>query len=88
MVLPGPLAHVRWLIRLALIGFTAATIGGWVLFGARYPLAYMDKAIETALIVAVAIDVWLTDGGPIHVAWRLRALVAGLARTLLTRARP
>lgn len=88
MVLPGPLAHVRWLIRLTLIGFTAATIGGWVLFGARYPLAYMDKAIEAALIVVVAIDVRLTDGGPIQVAWRLRELVAGLVRTLVTRARP
>ena len=34
MVLPGPVAPVRWLVRLALLGFVAATIGGWVLFGA------------------------------------------------------
>jgi len=37
MVLPGPFGRYRWLIRLALAGFTAATIGGWVLFGARFP---------------------------------------------------
>ena len=37
MIVPGPIGHIRWLVRLALLGFTAATIGGWVLFGARFP---------------------------------------------------
>ena len=63
MVIPGPVGKWRWLIRLALIGFTAATIGGWVAFGPRFGLAYLDKAIEVALIGvlldrAVAVGRW------------------------------
>jgi hypothetical protein len=88
MVLPGPFGRFRWLIRLALIGFTSATIGGWVLFGARYPVAYLDKAIEATLLVTVAVDVWHTDGGPIQVVRRLRTLAAGLVRTLAPRSQP
>ncbi len=88
MVLPGPFGRFRWLVRLGLIGFTAATIGGWILFGARFSLAYLDKAIELALIAAVTFDLWQADGGPIQVVRRLRTLAAGLAWTLAGRARP
>src|SRR5882724_1342098 len=35
MVAPGPIGQIRWLVRLGLMGFTAMTIGGWLLFGAR-----------------------------------------------------
>src|SRR5436190_5765772 len=51
MIVPGPIGQVRWLIRLALIGFTTATVVGWLLVGSRFPLAYVDKAIEVVLIV-------------------------------------
>jgi hypothetical protein len=88
MVLPGPFGRFRWLIRLALIGFTAATIGGWVLFGARYPLAYLDKAIEAALLVTLGLDIWHSDGGPVQVARRLRTVAAGLVRSVAARAQP
>ena len=81
MVLPGPLATVRWLVRLALLGFTAVTIGGWILFGARFGLAYVDKGVEVALVLALALDIWLEDGGPAGVLRQARTLVvAGLAR--------
>ncbi len=79
MIVPGPIGRVRWLVRLALLGFTAATIGGWVLFGARFPLAYLDKAIEVALIGAVALELWRFDGGPIGVVRQARLLVTRLA---------
>jgi hypothetical protein len=79
MVLPGPAGRIRWIIRLALIGFTAATIGGWILFGARFPLAYVDKAIELALVVFLCIELSVFDGGPAGVARRTRRLVAGVA---------
>ena len=36
MVAPGPAARWRWLIRLGLMAFAAATIGGWVAFGPRF----------------------------------------------------
>ena len=71
MVLPGPFGRLRWLTRLVLIGFTTATIAGWVLVGARFPLAYLDKGIEVALIVFLAFEVWL-DGGPAAMRLRLR----------------
>jgi hypothetical protein len=84
MVVPGPIGRIRWLVRLALLGFTAATIGGWVVFGTRFPLAYLDKGIEVALIALVAIELWRTDGGPIGVARQARQLIA---RVLGTQAR-
>jgi hypothetical protein len=43
---------VRWL----LIGYTALTIGLWVLFGARTLVGYLDKCLEVALIVFLWLD--------------------------------
>lgn len=71
MVAPGPFARIRWLTRLALMGFTIATIVGWVLFGARFPLAYLDKALEAVLIVFLAFEL-MFDGGPAAIGQRLR----------------
>ncbi len=85
MVAPGPAGRWRWLIRLALIGFTAATIGGWVAFGPRFGLAYLDKAIEVALIGVLVIEQWRSDGGPLGVYRRLRGLLRGMAGTTFAR---
>jgi hypothetical protein len=79
MVAPGPIRQIRWLVRVALLGFTAATIGGWLLFGARFPLAYIDKAIELGLIGVLGVELWRTDGGPIGVARQARRLVGRFA---------
>jgi hypothetical protein len=76
--LPGALRDSRWLIRLALLGFTIVTIAGWAAFGARFWVAYLDKAIELALVVAVGVDIWLSDGGPVGVVRRVRRAAAGL----------
>jgi hypothetical protein len=86
MVLPGPIGRVRWLVRLALIGFTAATIAGWVLFGPRFGLAYLDKALEIVLIGALGIELWLIDGGPVGVIRRARRLVSGLTSAATAKA--
>ena len=80
MVLPGPFARIRWLVRYALIGFTAATIGGWLAFGARFDLAYLDKAIEVALIGLLLVESWVVDGGPVAVARRARRMAADSLR--------
>jgi len=82
MVAPGPIGQVRWLVRIGLIGFAAATIGGWLLFGARFPLAYVDKAVEVVLIAVVAVELWRSDGGPLGVVRQARGLVARLAGRL------
>lgn len=79
MVAPGPVGRWRWLVRLALIGFTAATIGGWVAFGPRFGLAYLDKAIEVALIGILLLEQWHMDGGPVGVYRRVSRLVSGVA---------
>jgi hypothetical protein len=85
MVVPGPIGQVRWLVRLALIGFTTATICGWLLFGARFPLAYIDKAIEVVLIAAVTFELWRSDGGPKAVVQRARRLAGRLYGSRLLR---
>lgn len=85
MVLPNPVGRWRWLIRLALIGFTAATIAGWVAVGPRFGLAYLDKAIEIALVGVLLVEQWRSDGGPRGVARRIRLLVAGASRTTFAR---
>jgi hypothetical protein len=86
MVLPGSFGKVRWLVRLGLIGFTLATIGGWVLFGARFDLAYLDKAIELVLVTLLLIEVWLIDGGPRDDVDRTRDLIDSLWRAIRGRA--
>jgi hypothetical protein len=78
MILPGPFGQVRWLTRYALLGFTSATVVGWLAFGARFDLAYLDKAIEVALIGLLVIESWVVDGGPLAVARRARRTVAHL----------
>jgi hypothetical protein len=86
MLVPGPFGQVRWLVRLALMGFTAMTIGGWLLFGARFQLAYIDKAIETVLVAVLAFDLWRTDGGPVGIARQARRLLSRVASVTTTRA--
>jgi hypothetical protein len=85
LTIPGPMARVRWLVRLALIGFALATIGGWVLFGARFSLAYVDKAIEVALVIVVAVELRMSDGGPVEIARRLVQLPRAVASAVRAR---
>lgn len=76
MVAPFSFASdLRWLTRLALIGYTAGVIGGWVVMG--HPVffqAVAAKSIEAVLIVLVAVEEYLAVGGPIAVARRLANL--------------
>lgn len=84
MVVPIRLAdRFRWLVRLGLLGFTVATIGGWVLFGARYDVAYLSKGIEAVLVALLLVSIFRFDGGPAGVFSRVRALpgeLRGLVR--------
>jgi hypothetical protein len=81
LVVPLALARrLRWLARLALIAFTATTIVGWLLVGARFPLAYLDKAIELVLVALLLADIWLADGGPKVLGYRILREIASLGR--------
>jgi hypothetical protein len=85
MMLPGRIGEIRWLVRLGLLGFTAATIGGWILFGARFPLAYIDKGVEAVLVTFLLLELWLEDGGPIGILRRVRALATTIGRAVAAR---
>jgi len=81
MIIPLALAvRFRWVIRLGLIGYAATTIVGWAIQGPYFTTAYIAKAIEVALIVAVAVDFARHDGNPLDVVKRelasFNALVA------------
>jgi len=79
MVVPIRLAdRFRWLVRLGLLGFTLATIGGWILFGARYDVAYLSKGIEAVLVALLLVSIFRFDGGPTGVFARVRALPGDL----------
>lgn len=82
MIAPLPIARrYRWLIRLALLGFTSATIAGWLVLGARIPLAYLDKGIEALLVACLVTEVYRLDGSPLEAVRRL----ARLARSVTGR---
>ena len=68
----------RWLVRLALLGFTTMTIAGWVAFGARYDVAYLDKGIELLLISLLLADIRRADGGIVEAVRRLIGFAASL----------
>jgi hypothetical protein len=90
MALVAPLAiasRFRWVIRVGLMGYAAATIIGWAIQGPFYSTAYIAKAIEVALIALLAIDLVRFDGNPVDLVRReikgglewVRARRAGLA---------
>ena len=61
------------LFTLNAIGYaTFATVAGWLLFGARFGLAYVDKGVEVVLLLALALDIGLEDGGPAGVIAHIR----------------
>lgn len=81
MVAPLALAgRVRWLTRFALLGFTLATIVGWLVMGPRFPLAYMTKAVEVGLVVLLIAEILRAHGGPAGVVRQLATLVPGRIR--------
>lgn len=78
VVVPLALAvRFRWIVRVGLIGYAATAIVAWALMGPYYTTAYVAKAIEVALIVALAVDFARHDGNPVAVVRRELAAVAG-----------
>jgi hypothetical protein len=82
MAIPLALAvRFRWFIRLGLIGYAMTTIIAWAIQGPYFTTAYIAKAIEVSLIVAVAVDFARMDGNPVAVVRReLASLGAIVAR--------
>ena len=71
-----------WLPRIALFGFTLATMLGWLMMGPRYDMAYLAKAIEGVLLALLIVDVYRVYGGPGGMLAEARASVTELFASL------
>jgi hypothetical protein len=75
---PHPLvARFDWFPRVALVGYTATTIGGYLIIGPYFALGWITKGIEVALIALVVVDVFRVYGSPQRMVRRAIASVLG-----------
>ena len=61
-----------WFPRLALPGFAAMTIAGYLAIGPYFTLGWITKGVEVALITLVVVDVLRVYGSPfafVRTAW-------------------
>lgn len=84
----APIAVVErfsWFPRVALIGYAAMTIAGYLIMGPYFSLGFIAKGIEVALIAALVIDVVRVYGSP---AGMVRSALASLGPIVPDRFRP
>jgi hypothetical protein len=53
-----------WFPRIALIGYTAMTIAGYLVMGPYFTLGFIAKGIEAALITLLVVDIIRVYGSP------------------------
>ncbi|MEA2652246.1 MAG: hypothetical protein QOI85_1967 [Chloroflexota bacterium] len=53
-----------WFPRLALIGYAAMTIAGYLVMGPYFTLGFIAKGIEVALVTLLVIDITRVYGSP------------------------
>ena len=73
----GPAERLQGVIRVALIGYAAATIVGWALMGPYFQLAYITKGIEV-LLIAFLVAEGVRAGGVKAVVAELRSVPSEL----------
>jgi hypothetical protein len=64
----APVALVErfsWFPRLALIGYTAMTIAGYLVMGPYFTLGFIAKGIEVALVALLVVDIVRVYGSPL-----------------------
>ena len=84
----GPIAVVKrfsWFPRLALIGYAATTIVGYLVMGPYFSLGFIAKGIEVALIGLLVVDVIRVYGSPVGL---VRTALESVASVLPERFRP
>lgn len=84
----APIAIVQrfsWFPRVALAGYAATTIVAYLVMGPYFSLGYIAKAIETAIIVLLVVDVVRVYGSP---AGLVRSALESVAPILPGRFRP
>ena len=84
----APIALVErfsWFPRLALFGYTAMTIAGYLVMGPYFTLGFIAKGIEVALITLLVADVVRVYGSPFGL---IRAALASFGTIVPKRFRP
>jgi len=91
LVIIGAVAPVEmvqrfsWFPRVALMGYAAMTIAGYLVMGPYFTLGWIAKGIEVALIVLLAADVMRVYGSPMGL---INAAVDSVASLMPGRSRP
>lgn len=67
-----------WFPRVALVGYTAMTIAGYLVMGPYFTLGWIAKGIEVALIAFLVVDVIRVYGSPMGLVRRALESVAPL----------
>ena len=90
LVVSGALAPMpiierfSWFPRVALMGYAATTIVGYLVMGPYFTLGWIAKGIEVALIALVLVDIVRVYGSPMGL---VRSAVSSLAPVLPARIR-
>ena len=74
-----------WFPRVALAGYTATTIGGYLVMGPYFSLGFIAKGIELGIIALLVVDVVRVYGSPFGL---VRTVLASVAPVLPSRFRP
>ena len=67
--------QLRWVPRVALIGYAAVTIIAWAIMGPYFSLAYFAKTVEVLLIGLLLVDLYRTYGTPAQAYRRARIAI-------------
>ena len=78
-------SRFSWFPRLAVVGYAAITIAGYLVMGPYFSLGFITKAIEGALVVLVVVDVIRVYGSPFGL---VRAALDSVAPVVPARLRP
>lgn len=63
--IPHPfISRFRWLPHVGLAGFTALTIGAYLVIGPYFSLGWIAKAVEVGILILLAVDVVRVYGSP------------------------
>ena len=74
-----------WFPRVALMGYTAMTIAGYLVMGPYFTLGFIAKGIEVAIIALLVVDVFRVYGSPMGL---VRAALESVAPFVPSRFRP
>ncbi len=83
---PMPIVQrFSWFPRVALMGYAAMTIAGYLIMGPYFTLGFIAKGIEVALIALLIVDIFRVYGSPMAM---VRTALDSVASILPDRFRP